>query len=295
MPKEKTTKAVSKSTPYQKNSEFNHLFEKRVRRYGIGQDLPPKNRDLTRLVRWPKYIRLQRQRRVLYQRLKVPPAINQFSRTLDKNTALELFKMLVKYKPEDKAAKKQRLLARANSRVKATTKEQRQKWDDQKKNAKTAKKKDADAPPKKPNVVKFGINHVTALVEAKKAQLVVIAHDVDPIELVVWLPALCRKMQVPYCIVKGKARLGAVVGQKTATALAITSVNNEDKDVLQRLQQAIKLNFNDKLDEIRRQWGGGKLSLKSRQKQAKRASLQKKDPVKASDKPTPVATATESE
>jgi len=102
-------------------------------------------------------------------------------------------------------------------------------------------------------------------------------------------------MQVPYCIVKGKARLGAVVGQKTATALAITSVNNEDKDVLQRLQQAIKLNFNDKLDEIRRQWGGGKLSLKSRQKQAKRASLQKKDPVKASDKPTPVATATESE
>lgn len=29
-----------------------------------------------------------------------------------------------------------------------------------------------------------------------------IAHDVDPIELVVWLPALCRKMNVPYCIVK---------------------------------------------------------------------------------------------
>jgi large subunit ribosomal protein L7Ae len=43
-----------------------------------------------------------------------------------------------------------------------------------------------------------------------KAQLVVIAHDVDPIELVVWLPALCRKMEVPYCIVKGKARLGSV-------------------------------------------------------------------------------------
>lgn len=37
-----------------------------------------------------------------------------------------------------------------------------------------------------------------------------IAHDVDPIELVVWLPALCRKMEIPYCIVKGKARLGAV-------------------------------------------------------------------------------------
>ena len=44
-----------------------------------------------------------------------------------------------------------------------------------------------------------------------KAQLVVIAHDVDPIELVIWLPALCRKMGIPYCIVKGKARLGQVL------------------------------------------------------------------------------------
>ena len=51
-------------------------------------------------------------------------------------------------------------------------------------------------------VVKYGINHITNLVEAGKAQMVVIAHDVDPIELVVWLPALCKKMGVPYAIVK---------------------------------------------------------------------------------------------
>jgi large subunit ribosomal protein L7Ae len=50
-----------------------------------------------------------------------------------------------------------------------------------------------------------------------KAQLVVIAHDVDPIELVVWLPALCRKMEVPYCIVKGKSRLGSVIDSVAAT------------------------------------------------------------------------------
>lgn len=55
---------------------------------------------------------------------------------------------------------------------------------------------------KKPVVVKYGINHITSLVEAGKAQLVVIAHDVDPIELVIWLPALCKKMNVPYVIVK---------------------------------------------------------------------------------------------
>jgi large subunit ribosomal protein L7Ae len=59
-----------------------------------------------------------------------------------------------------------------------------------------------DTDKKKPMVVKFGLNHVSTLVEAGKAQLVVIAHDVDPIELVVWLPALCKKQGVPYCIVK---------------------------------------------------------------------------------------------
>jgi hypothetical protein len=59
-----------------------------------------------------------------------------------------------------------------------------------------------EAEKKKPIVVKYGLNHITTLVEQGKAQMVVIAHDVDPIELVVWLPALCRKMGVPYCIVK---------------------------------------------------------------------------------------------
>ena len=61
---------------------------------------------------------------------------------------------------------------------------------------------------KRQSMLKFGINHVTSLIEEKKAKLVLIAHDVNPVELIVWLPALCRKMNVPYCIVKGKARLG---------------------------------------------------------------------------------------
>lgn len=51
----------------------------------LGQDIQPK-RDLSRFVRWPKYVRLQRQRAVLVQRLKVPPPINQFRQTLDRQT-----------------------------------------------------------------------------------------------------------------------------------------------------------------------------------------------------------------
>ncbi len=33
---------------------------------------------------------------------------------------------------------------------------------------------------KKPLFAKYGLNHIVALIEAKKASLVVIAHDVDP-------------------------------------------------------------------------------------------------------------------
>lgn len=63
-----------------------------------------------------------------------------------------------------------------------------------------------EADKKKPVVVKYGINHITQLIESGKAQMVVIAHDVDPLELVVWLPALCKKMGVPYAIVKVRQR-----------------------------------------------------------------------------------------
>merc|ERR1711916_90223 len=105
---------------------------------------------------------------------------------------------------------------------------------------------DSDAAGAKPVVAKFGLNHVTALVEQKKAQLVIIAHDVDPIEMVVWLPALCRKMDVPYCIVKGKARLGQVVHQKTATCLALTSIRKEDQASFAKIVEAVRANYNAK-------------------------------------------------
>ena len=44
-------------------------------------------------------------------------------------------------------------------------------------------------------------------------------------QLVLFLPALCRKMGVPYCIVKNKARIGRVARRKTTTCLAITDVS----------------------------------------------------------------------
>lgn len=40
--------------------------------------------DVSRFVRWPKYIRLQRQKKILFQRLKIPPSINVFRNPLDR-------------------------------------------------------------------------------------------------------------------------------------------------------------------------------------------------------------------
>merc|ERR1712127_766449 len=227
----------------------NPLLEKRPKNFGIGQNVQPK-RDLRRFVKWPKYIRLQRQKAVLLKRLKVPPSVNQFSSTLDRQSASQLFKLMDKYRPETVKDRRARLVKRAAERAAGKP----------------------DTPTKRPLVVRSGINTVCSLVEQKKAQLVVIAHDVDPIEMVLYLPALCKKMGVPYCIVKGKARLGQVVRRKTSTTLALTSVNSEDKTSLSKLVDVCKTNFNERYEELRRHTGGGILGSKS---QAKITKLEK--------------------
>ncbi|KAL9527402.1 hypothetical protein SMMN14_08480 [Sphaerulina musiva] len=224
-----------------KKQAKNPLIERRPRNYGIGQDIQPR-RNLSRMVKWPEYVRLQRQRKILNMRLKVPPAIAQFSNTLDRNTATQAFKLLNKYRPETKAEKKERLHKEATAV------------------AEGKKKEDVS---KKPYAVKYGLNHVVALIEAKKTSLVLIPNDVDPIELVIFLPALCRKMGVPYAIVKGKARLGTVVHKKTAAALAITEVRAEDKNELSKLVQAVKEGYLEKNEEAKRHWGGGIMGAKS--------------------------------
>ncbi|KAL0698367.1 hypothetical protein Bca4012_054489 [Brassica carinata] len=146
--------------------------------------LPPR-KDLTRYIKWPKSIRLQRQKRILKQRLKVPPTLNQFTKTI-----------LLKYRPEDKAAKKERLLNKAQSEDEGKSVESN-----------------------KPNSVKYGLNHVTYLIEQMT------------------------------CL--------EIVHQKTAACLCLTTVKNEDKLEFSKVLETIKANFNDKYAEYRKKWGGG--------------------------------------
>jgi len=217
----------------------NPLFQARPKNWRVGGDIRPKGRDLSRFVRWPRYIRLQRQKTILLERLKIPPAINQFTRTLDKNQAAETFKLLSKYQPESKAAKAERLESKAKA-------------------VKDGAEVPVSGPP--PAVLKYGLKHVTTLIEQKKAKLVIIAHDVDPIELVIWLPALCRKQNIPFAIVRGKARLGVLTGKKTSAVIALTSVNKEDEGKLKTLQDNFMTQFNE---NVEKRWGGGIMGLKT--------------------------------
>merc|ERR1719421_2624852 len=175
----------------------------------------------------------------MLMRLKIPPSLNQFTHAMDKSQAASVLKLFKKYMPETAEEKKARLMEMAQQ-----------------------KKDGEEVKTKKPMVLKYGLNHVTSLIEEKQAKLVVIAHDVDPIELVVWLPALCRKMDVPYCIIKGKSRLGQLVHKKTAACIAFTSVRQEDKADLDKLASNFSAQFNEN-SESRRRWGGGIMGIKS--------------------------------
>jgi len=263
----RTTKAVGKPKAAPKNmikkkhqlaKKDNPLFSAQPRNFAIGNHIQPK-RDLTHFVKWPKYIRVQRQKRILFQRLKIPGTINQFNLTADKNTAHTLFKLLTLHRPETRQAKRARLMAEAKEIVVEQKKaaDAKKEHPEEKTAVKLVKKKS-----KKPKVVKYGLKHITALVEARKARLVIIAHDVDPLELVLWLPTLCKKKDIPYMIVKGKAALGKIVHKKTAAALAITDVKKANQAELDILIQKARENFNDRYSDVVKKSGGQVMGAK---------------------------------
>ena len=107
---------------------------------------------------------------------------------------------------------------------------------------------------------------MTTLVENKQAKLVVIAANVDPIELVCWLPALCRATETPFCIVKSQSVLGQFVGLKRTTCLAITSVEKSDQHELEQLQSNFTSKFNDNI-EIATKFGKKSMGIKFRHKE----------------------------
>ena len=76
------------------------------------------------------------------------------------------------------------------------------------------------------------------------------------------LPTLCRRKNVPYAFIRGKATLGKLVHLKTATSVALTEVNKEDMQDVETLKANFREQFNNN-EKLRRHWGGGVMGIKN--------------------------------
>lgn len=80
--------------------------------------------------------------------------------------------------------------------------------------------------------IRKGANEVTKAVERGNADLVIIAEDVDPPEIVMHLPALCREKGIPYTFVPEKEELGLAAGLNVQTsAVAVTEPGSAESDI----------------------------------------------------------------
>src|SRR3989338_4415591 len=70
--------------------------------------------------------------------------------------------------------------------------------------------------------IKKGANEATKALNRGKAELIVMAGDSNPIEILLHLPLLCEDKNVPYVFVSSKAALGRAAGvSRNVIALAI--------------------------------------------------------------------------
>jgi len=245
------------STDKKKKNMKTHSFVYRWRRFsrkpGKGGVLR-KTKALGRLIRWPKYVKLQRQRKVLLQRLKVPPALNIFANPARAQLAKPLFTLFANYLPENRKQKRDR--DRAKAKLEAQNK---------------------PLPGNKPLLLEYGFNRVTNLIENGKAKLVLIAHDVDPIELVLWMPTLCVKKNIPFAVVKGRARLGTLCHKKTASCVALCDIDPQHKPDFDDVAAKCRERFNERLNVIKKKGTGRVLGMKTRHKIIKRQRLRREE------------------
>lgn len=85
-----------------------------------------------------------------------------------------------------------------------------------------------------------GTNEVTKVIEREQAALVVIAEDVEPVEVVAHLPALCDEKKTPYIYVPLKNELGKSVGLQVSTSAAAIVKPGKSKELIEDIAKKIK-------------------------------------------------------
>lgn len=88
--------------------------------------------------------------------------------------------------------------------------------------------------------VRRGTNEVTKLVERGEAQLVILAEDIQPPEILAHMPLLCEERNVMYAYVPSKAELGNAVGLEKPTASVAILDAGKAKPALESFAEQIK-------------------------------------------------------
>ncbi|MFB6174689.1 MAG: 50S ribosomal protein L7Ae [Candidatus Nanohalobium sp.] len=90
--------------------------------------------------------------------------------------------------------------------------------------------------------VVIGTNEVTKAIERNEAELVVIAGNVSPEEIVMHLPSLAEERDIPYTFVPDKEELGLAAGiQVQSAAIAVTKTGNADDEIEEVAEKAAEL------------------------------------------------------
>ena len=87
--------------------------------------------------------------------------------------------------------------------------------------------------------VRRGVNEVTKAVEREKAELVIIAADVTPEEIIMHLPILCDEKSISYTYVPTKKELGAASGIPVGTSALVIVEPGDAKDSVAGLKKKV--------------------------------------------------------
>ncbi len=84
--------------------------------------------------------------------------------------------------------------------------------------------------------VKKGINEVTKSIERGDAKLVLYAKDVNPKEIVMHIPPLCKEKEIPCFEVSSREDLGVAAGVGITTSAVSIVKEGEAKQIIKQLK-----------------------------------------------------------
>ena len=85
--------------------------------------------------------------------------------------------------------------------------------------------------------LKKGATEVTKSAESGTAQMVVMAENVNPGELLAHIPMICKEKEIPFIYVEDQAYLAEAAGMSTGTRTAAVAVMQVEKEGMDRFNE----------------------------------------------------------